>query len=96
MPPTITYDLSSATLRTSNVYTSALELNNIQHVTNTHTQSFSLMCIDHAHRSSNQRNNPESVNYDLSDAILNRKVYRVYATFILEIKYSNKLLILSS
>ena len=86
MPPTtITYNLSSATLQTSNVYTSALELNNILHVTNTHTQSFSLMCRDHAHRSSNQRGNPESVYYNLSDAILNREVYRVYATFTLEI-----------
>ena len=87
MPPTtVTYNLSSATLQTSNVFTSALELNNIRHVTNTHTQSFSLMCRDHAHRSSNQRDNPESVNYNLSDSILNRKVYRVYATFTLEIK----------
>ena len=84
-PTTITYNLSSASLQTSNVYPSALELNNILHVTNTHTQSFSLMCRDHAHRSSNQRGNPESVNYNLSDAILNRKVYRVYATFKLAI-----------
>ena len=84
-PTTITYNLSSASLQTSNVYPSALELNNILHVTNTHTQSFSLMCRDHAHRSSNQRGNPESVGYNLSDAILNREVYRVYATFTLEI-----------